>query len=30
MKADLLVGQPILPELIAQLLTPANTQQATA
>jgi hypothetical protein len=30
MKADLLLGQPILPELIAQLLTPAKTQQATA
>jgi hypothetical protein len=30
MKADLLLGQPILPELIAQLLTPKSMQPATA
>jgi hypothetical protein len=30
MKADLLLGQPILPELIAKLLTPVDMQQPTA
>jgi hypothetical protein len=30
MKADILLGQPMLPELIAQLLTPVNKQQVAA